>query len=142
MSHIANRSRGVAAITPFILSLACLWLGACGGSSTSSTTNTTAAVASTPAATTASTPPPSTTTPAATTSTVAESGPPTAADKRRRQIALRVVKCFHANGINLPAPNPQGYITIRSTAGTRPFKTVLLKCKPVLNEAAGLSGKK
>ena len=139
MPHIANRSRGAAAITPFILSLACLWLGACGGSSTTKT-----AVASAPATTTASTPPPSTaTTPAATSTTsTAESGPPTAADEHRRQIALRVVKCFHANGINLPAPNPQGYITIRSTAGTRPFKTVLLKCKPILNEAAGLSGKK
>ncbi len=141
MPHIANRSRGAAAITPFILSLACLWLGACGGSSNSSTTNTTAAVASTPTATTASTPPPSTaTTPAATTSTAAESGPPTAADKRRRQVALRVVKCFQADGVSLPEPTPQGYINV--TAAGAKFKEALAKCKPVLNEAAHVSNKK
>jgi hypothetical protein len=138
MSHIANRSRGVAAITPFILALACLWLGACGGSSTSSTTNT--AVASTPAATTTSTPPPSTATTPATTSTAAEGGPPTAADKRRRQIALRVVKCFQADGVTLPEPNPQGYITV--TSGGAKFNEALAKCRPVLSEAAGISGKK
>ncbi len=33
MPHIAIRSRGAAAITLFVLSLACLGLEACGGSS-------------------------------------------------------------------------------------------------------------
>lgn len=139
MPHIANRSRGAAAITPFVLLLACLGLGAC-GSSSSSTTNTTAAVASTPATTTESTPPPSTaTTPAATATT---ESPPTPADKRRRQVALRVVKCFQGNGVILPEPNSQGYITVGSAAGSGQFKVALAKCKPILSEAAGLSGKK
>ncbi len=137
MPHIANRSRGAAAITPFVLLLACLGLGAC-GSSSSSTTNTTAAVASTPATTTESTPPPSTT-PAATATT---ESPPTPADKRRRQVALRVVKCFQSDGVILPEPNSQGYITVGSAAGSGQFKVALAKCKPILSEAAGLSGKK
>ena len=139
MPPIAIRSRGAAAITPFVLSLACLGLGACGGSSSSSTTNTTAAVASTPATTTESTPSSAATTPAATATT---ESPPTPADKRRRQVALRVVKCFQSNGVILPEPNSQGYITAGSVAGSGQFKLALAKCKPILNEAAGLSGKK
>jgi hypothetical protein len=136
MPHIAIRSRGAAAITLFVLSLACLGLGACGGSSNSSTTNTTPAVASTP-------PPSTATTPAtATATTTTESGPPTAADKRRRQVALRVVKCFQSNGVTLPEPNPKGFITVGSAVGTSQFKVALAKCKPILNEAAGVANKK
>ncbi len=94
-----------------------------------------------PATTAASTPPPSTeTTPAAT--TTAESAPPTAADKRRRQIALRLVKCFQSNGVTLPEPNAQGYITISSAASAGQFKVALAKCKPIEKEGSGLSGKK
>jgi hypothetical protein len=139
MPHIAIRSHGAAAITPFVLLLACLGLGACGGSSTSSTAKTTAAAPTTTATTPASTPPPSTAT--STTATSAESGPPTAADKRRRLIALRVVKCFHGDGVNLPEPTPQGYINATS-AGTSKFKEALVKCRPILNEAKGVSGQK
>jgi hypothetical protein len=140
MPHIAIRSRGAAAITPLVLALACLGLGACGGSSSPSTTTTTAVAATTAATTPASTPPPSTaTTP---TTTAAESAPPTAADKRRRQIALRVVKCFQSNGVTLPAPNAKGYITVSTAASTGQFKVALAKCKPVFKEAASLAGKK
>ena len=120
MPHIANRSRGAAAITPFILSLACLWLGACGGSYRPRKgrgrehalhhhcKHAAAEHLHHPRRHQHH--------------RTAESGPPTAADEHRRQVALRVVKCFHADGVSLPEPTPQGYITSPPPAQT--FKKV------------------
>lgn len=136
MPDIVIKGRTAAAIVSLIASLS-LGLAACGSSSggKAASSQTGNAAVTTAAGTTASNVPPP--------STAAASTPITATDKRRRQQALRVASCMRSQGIPLPEPDPQGYISVNgSIAGTPGFKAAAAKCSSLTVGSAGTSGGK
>jgi hypothetical protein len=136
MPDIIIKSRAAVAIVSLITSLS-LGLAACGSSSGghASSSQTGNAAVTTAAGTTASNIPPP--------STAAASTPITAADKRRRQQALRVANCMRSQGITLPEPDLQGYISVSGSIASSPgFKAALKKCSSFTAAYAGTSGGK
>lgn len=131
MPHIEIKVRAVAAIMPLVVSLACFGMTACGssssGSSTSPQTGNTAA--KTAVGTTAAS--------ASSSSTTTENA---AIATRRRRLALRLASCLHGNGVKVPEPSSQGYISISgSIAGTRRYKAAMAKCGYLLDDASKIT---